>query len=71
MTLYTGVTTDVRRRVNEHNSSKKGSKYTRSRRPVRLVHTEQFECRSTAQKRESRIKRLSRKEKLRVINETS
>ena len=62
-TLYTGVTTDVIRRVEEHNSSPKGAKYTRVRRPVALVHQEAFKSRSEACVREAAIKKLSREEK--------
>lgn len=65
--LYTGIATDVARRVMEHNSSSRAAKYTRSRRPVRLVHAERFKSRSTAQKREAAIKRLTRVEKLALL----
>jgi putative endonuclease len=63
-TLYTGIATDVARRVTEHNESPKGAKYTSGRRPVVLVHQEEFPTRSEALKREASIKRLSREEKL-------
>jgi len=62
-TLYTGITVDLLRRVKEHNSSRRGAKYTRSRRPVRLVYSKKFRNRSLAAKAEYRIKKLSRKEK--------
>jgi len=62
-TLYTGITTDVTRRLHEHNATKKGAKYTRGRRPVELVYWIDFNDRSTALKAESRFKKLSRKEK--------
>ena len=64
-TLYCGYTTEVERRVQEHNGKGKvdGAKYTSGRRPVRLVHQETFSSRSEAQKREAEIKKLSRKEK--------
>lgn len=62
--LYTGITVDVDRRILEHNTSNKGAKYTRSRRPVKLVHIETYDNRSTASKRESAIKKLNRSEKL-------
>ena len=66
--LYTGYTTNVDRRLNEHNYSfSKGSKYTRSRRPVRLVYTETFSDLSSALKREHAIKKLSRKQKQQMI----
>ena len=67
-TLYTGITTDLERRVDEHNNSVKGAKYTRARRPVSLVYSEELESRSEASKREYFIKhKMSRKEKLRLI----
>jgi putative endonuclease len=62
-TLYTGITVDLLRRVKEHNSTRRGAKYTRSRRPVRLVYSKKFRNRSLAAKAEYRIKKLSRKEK--------
>lgn len=55
---YTGVTTDLMRRVDEHNSTKKGAKYTRSRRPVKLVYFEKAPSRSIATRREEQIKKL-------------
>lgn len=66
-TLYTGITTDVKRRVYEHNNSDKGAKYTKLRRPVTLTYTEKAENRSLASKREYAIKRLTRAEKLQLI----
>ncbi|WP_344796892.1 GIY-YIG nuclease family protein [Litoribacillus peritrichatus] len=67
-TLYTGITTDLERRVKEHNSSDKGAKFTRSRRPVTLVYSEHCSDRSSASKREYAIKRLSRKKKLEMLD---
>lgn len=66
-TLYTGITVDLDRRVEEHNDSKLGAKYTKARRPVRLVYSKKFRNRSSASKAESRIKNLSREEKLGLI----
>jgi len=66
-TLYSGVTTDVSRRVNEHNKSKRGAKYTKSRRPVRLVFWMDFCNRSTAHKAEHHFKKLTRKDKEEII----
>lgn len=66
-TLYTGITTDLNRRILEHNSSKRGAKYTSARRPVRLVYSKKFKDRSLASKEESKIKKLSRAEKLKKI----
>lgn len=65
--LYTGYTTDLNRRVWEHNHSNKGAKYTRSRRPVVLVNSESYPSRSEAMKREYAIKQLSRADKLKLI----
>ena len=66
-TYYTGITTDVNRRLNEHNYSFKSAKYTRSRRPVRLVYSEEALIRSEASKRELKIKKLSRQKKIKMI----
>jgi putative endonuclease len=66
--LYTGITTDLKRRVMEHNDSELGAKYTCGRRPVKLVYSKKFRNRSSASKEEVRSKKLSRKEKLKLIN---
>jgi putative endonuclease len=66
-TLYTGVTTDVARRVKEHNESALGAKYTRARRPVKLVYTKKYRTRSKASREEFRLKQLSRNEKLALL----
>ncbi len=68
-TIYTGCTTDVERRVREHNTSPRGAKYTRSRRPVRLLIAFPMHSRSDAQREEIRVKRLPRTEKLRLVRE--
>ena len=65
-TLYTGITTDVTRRVDTHNSGK-GGKYTRSRLPVRLEYSEESPGRPEALKREAEIKKWPRKRKLALI----
>lgn len=63
-TLYCGVTTDVARRVEEHNGKGKfGAKYTKVRRPVKVVYQEVAQSRSAAQIREHQIKSLTREEK--------
>jgi len=67
-TLYTGITTDLKRRLDEHNNSVKGAKYTKLRRPVSLMYSEESEGRSSASKREYAIKKLSRLKKLELIN---
>ena len=64
--LYTGYTTDVERRVAEHDAGE-GAKYTRGRTPVELVHTESFDSRSAATRREHEIKALSRAAKERLV----
>jgi len=66
-TLYTGITTNLDRRIKEHNGSKLGAKYTKIRRPVKLVYSKDFINRSVASKEESRIKKLSRLEKINLL----
>ncbi|NVK37740.1 MAG: GIY-YIG nuclease family protein [Gammaproteobacteria bacterium] len=66
--LYTGITTDIHRRLEEHNHcDKKGAKYTRARRPVVLTYQESLDNRSLACKREAAIKKMSRQQKLTLI----
>lgn len=67
-TLYTGYTTDIDRRIQEHNKGI-GAKYTRGRTPVRLVHLEEYKTKEEALKREFFIKSLTKKKKLRLIEE--
>lgn len=67
-TLYTGITTNLKRRVWEHNNSPLGAKYTRGRRPVKLVYSRKLKNKSLAAKEEARIKKLARKEKLSLYN---
>ena len=69
-TLYTGITTDVDRRVDKHNDGK-ASRYTRSRLPVTLVYKEAATGRSAASKRERLIKALSREDKLALVNHST
>ena len=64
--LYTGSTTDVARRLREHQNGT-GAKYTRTRPPVSQAYTEEAPDRSTAQRREAAIKKLPRKRKLALI----
>mgnify|MGYP001615885817 FL=1 len=66
-TLYAGVAVDVARRVDEHNASARGAKYTRGRRPVRLVYARAFRSRSAALRAEYRVKQLSRDEKWKLV----
>lgn len=70
-TYYSGITTDVNRRMNEHNSSAKGARYTRSRRPTRLVFQEKTKDRSSASKREFVIKQMTRSQKEQLVKTTS
>ena len=60
--LYTGYTTNLKRREKAHNSGK-GAKYTRGRRPVTLVYFEAFETKEEAMRREAAIKKLSKEKK--------
>ena len=67
-TLYTGITTDLERRLLEHNSEKSVTKYTRVRQPVKMVYQEAVASRSEAGQREAAIKKLKRNEKEALIN---
>ncbi len=67
--FYTGYTTDVERRVAEHDAGI-GAKYTRGRTPVELRHTESFDSRSAAMSREHEIKSLSRARKEQLVAES-
>ena len=66
--LYTGITTDVERRFDEHLNCQKGAKYFNGRNPVRIVYREEGHDRSSASRREAEIKKLSRSEKQRLIS---
>ena len=67
--LYTGIAKSPEKRVAEHNADNQlGAKYTRARRPVKLVHQEKLSSRSQAAKRESEIKRLSKQQKELLIS---
>ena len=63
-TLYTGWTNCLQKRLKAHNEGKAGAKYTRSKRPVKLVYYEGFETKEEAMRREYAIKQLTRKQKL-------
>ncbi len=65
-TLYCGWTNDLEQRVKAHNSGN-GAKYTKTRRPVKLVYFEEFDTKEEAMRREYAIKHLTRKEKLELI----
>jgi putative endonuclease len=67
--LYAGITTDLSRRLDEHNfSNKLAAKYTRVRRPLQLVYSEQVDSRSAATQREYQLKRLSKTTKEQLVN---
>ena len=65
--LYTGWTTDLKRRIDTHNSGR-GSKCVRGRLPVKLIYFEEYETKSQAMKREAMIKKMSREEKLLLVD---
>ena len=66
--LYAGITTDLTRRLDEHNFSPKlAAKYTRVRRPVSLVYTEQFPSRSEATRKECQLKKLTKVKKEKLV----
>lgn len=68
--LYAGVTTDIKKRLRQHNGEiVGGAKYTRAKRPVKMVYIEPHFSRSTSQSRESVIRKLSLKNKNILINE--
>lgn len=65
--LYTGITTDVQRRFEEHASPGKGARFFRGRKPLEVVYTESQPDRSSALKREAAIKNLSREQKVELV----
>jgi putative endonuclease len=65
-TLYTGVTVDIEKRISAHNKGN-GAKYTRARLPVSLVWSENAESEGSAKRREAEIKKLTRRQKLKLI----
>ncbi|RJP47682.1 MAG: GIY-YIG nuclease family protein [Anaerolineaceae bacterium] len=68
-TFYTGWTTDPPRRERQHNAGR-GAKYTRTRRPVRLVYVEELSSRAEAMKRERVIKKLPHEQKRKMVEST-
>ena len=68
-TLYTGYTNDIAKRLNEHNIGKYGAKYTKARRPVKLLYTETHTSKGDALRREIEIKKYTRAQKLLLIQE--
>ena len=65
--LYTGIALSVAKRIEEHNKSNTGAKYTRARRPVKLAYSECCDSRSAACKREAAIKGMSKSQKEKLI----
>ena len=70
-TYYTGVTKDTKRRLHEHNKTKRGAKYTRTRRPVQLVYVEKFSLHGDALRAERRFKRHSHAQKKQIVESQS
>lgn len=68
-TYYCGSTKNIEQRIKQHNSSKIGAKYTKTRRPVELVYFERYDSLNKALKREYEIKKLPRNKKTSLINE--
>ena len=66
-TLYTGITNDLEKRIRAHNSARDGARYTRSRRPVKLVYAEDTGSKSAAARLEYQIKNMPRSKKKRLI----
>ncbi len=66
--LYAGVTTDIHRRIEEHNNSKLGAKYTRAKRPVKLVYLEEANNKSKACQREYQIRHLTKLKKEQLVS---
>ncbi len=67
--LYTGIATDVERRFNEHAEGKKGARFFRTTRPMRIVWQEAHPDRSSATKREMAIKKMTRQQKLALVEQ--
>ncbi len=67
-TLYTGITTDIARRLIEHSNSNKGAKYFRGRKPKALLYVQEFIDRSTASIQEATIKKMKRSDKQKLIS---
>ena len=65
--LYTGCTNDLKNRISQHNNAKSGARYTKIRRPVKLIYFEEFKTLAEGRHREAEIKRLRREEKLKLI----
>ncbi len=69
--LYVGSTSNLEKRVHAHNHLKNGAHYTKIRRPVKLKYVKRFKSFSKARKREGELKRLTREEKIKLVNNKS
>lgn len=67
-TLYTGITNDLGKRIEAHNSGRDGARYTRTRRPVTLVYSEQTESKSAAARLEYQIKKMKKAKKEKMVD---
>ncbi len=65
---YAGVTTSLKRRLHEHNNTQRGAKYTKTRRPVKLIYSASYSSRSEAQRAEYAFKKLNRKQKEAIVS---
>jgi len=65
---YTGISTDIERRFRQHAGNKRGARFFNGRKPLRVVYTEASDDRSEASRRESRIKKMSRRQKQALID---
>lgn len=66
--LYTGITNDIEKRIDDHNTAKNWAKYTKARRPVILVWSQEVNDKSIASKLECKIKKMTKNEKEKMIN---
>jgi len=70
-TLYVGSTNDLEKRLHQHNNLKSGAHYTKIRRPVELVYSEKVQDLSSARKREAELKRMTRKDKIKMVGNSA
>ena len=68
-TYYTGYTTDIEKRIKEHNGARRGAKYTRARGPVKVVYLKEYRYYRLAVSEEARIKKLRRYQKEKIVRE--
>ena len=70
-TLYVGSTNNLEKRIREHNTSKNGAHYTKIRRPVQMVHFEEYQTYKEARSREAEIKRFKKEKKIELIQKNN